>query len=190
MLRQSLWCWALLVAAGCAANKASTKPAEGPLRAYRIGPEDVLEISVWNNETVSRTVQVRPDGMISLPLINDVRADGMTPMELRGLLRMKLSHYIPNPEISVIVREVKSFKVSVVGEVTHPGRYELRGPVTILEMLAHAGGFTEFASNKITILRAGPDGVERIQFDHDDLVAGKQTDQDVYLYAGDVVVVP
>src|SRR5688572_11760634 len=132
-------CWSLVcaavLAAGCATTNKQARKEAGPLRAYRIGPEDILEVSVWNNETVSRTVQVRPDGMVSLPLINDIRAAGMTPMELRGLIRMKLAHYIPNPEVSVIVREVHSFKVSVVGEVTHPGRFVLRGPVTVLEIL-------------------------------------------------------
>jgi polysaccharide biosynthesis/export protein len=192
MTRSSWILCSLLVAAGCAANQqAKRRPDAGAMRAYRIGPEDVLEISVWNNETVSRTVQVRPDGNISLPLINDLRAAGMTPMELRGLIRMKLAHFIPSPEVSVIVREVHSFKISVVGEVAHPGRYEVRGPVTLLEILANAGGMTEFADgDEITILRTGENGVQRIEIDHSDLVKGKAVDQDLYLYAGDVVVVP
>jgi polysaccharide biosynthesis/export protein len=190
-LRWLLSC-AVLVASGCGATQqAKRRPDAGAAQAYRIGPEDVLEISVWNNETVSRTVQVRPDGMVSLPLVNDVRAAGMTPMELRGLLRMKLAHYIPNPEVSVIVREIHSAKVSVVGEVAHPGRYELRGPVTLLDIIANAGGMTEFADrDEITILRQSEQGLQRITIDHDDLVRGKPIDQDVYLYAGDVVVVP
>ena len=99
-------------------------------RDYVIGPSDVIEIAVWNNEAVSRTVPVRPDGKISLQLINDVQAAGMTPMQLRESLSQALASYVQNPEVSVIVREVHSFKVSVMGEVKEPGRFDLTGRVT------------------------------------------------------------
>ncbi|PYN55168.1 MAG: hypothetical protein DMD92_17530, partial [Candidatus Rokuibacteriota bacterium] len=93
---------------------------------YKIGPEDVLDIAVWNNTAISRMVPVRPDGKISLPLLNDVQAAGLSPMQLRDVLKKKLTEYVPSPEVSVIVREVHSFRVSVIGEIRTPGNYELR----------------------------------------------------------------
>src|SRR2546426_691193 len=124
---------------------------------YEIGPEDVLDIAVWNNTAISRTVPVRPDGKISLPLLNDVQAAGFTPMLLRNVLIKKLAEYIPAPEVSVIVREVHSIKVSVIGEVKKPGRHELKSRATVLDALAMAEGLGEFAARgRIIILR--PDG--------------------------------
>ena len=114
--------------------------ADGPDRTpveqapgYRIGPEDVLQISVWKNDALSRVVPVRPDGMISLPLLDDVPAAGLTPLELRDRLAQRLTEYIPSPEVSVIVTEVRSFKVSVLGQVAKPGRFELKSRATVLD---------------------------------------------------------
>ena len=153
--------------------------------AYRLGPEDVLQISVWKNEALSRMVTVRPDGKISLPLLNDVQASGLTALELRDVLATKFAEYIPNPEVSVIVSEVRSFKVSVIGEVTRPGRFELKSSATVLDALALAGGFTQFASrSRIVILH--PDG-KRIPFNFNKL-AGEQ--ENFYLRNGDIVLVP
>jgi polysaccharide export outer membrane protein len=133
-------------------TKSST--ADTVPRDYVIGPSDVIEIAVWNNEAVSRTVPVRPDGKISLQLINDVQAAGMTPMQLRDSLSQALASYVQNPEVSVIVREVHSFKVSVMGEVKEPGRFDLTGRVTVLDVLAMAKGLTQYADkNKIAVLR-------------------------------------
>lgn len=158
---------------------------------YRIGPEDSLSISVWKNEALSRTVPVRPDGMISLPLVNDVQAGGKTPMELRDILVQKLSEYLPNPEVSVIVAEVKSFKVSVIGEVTKPARYELKSWTTVLEALSLAGGFTTFASrNRIIILRPEGKTMKRISFNYNKLVAAGSEQEDFYLRPGDIILVP
>ena len=132
----------------------SRSTAETVPRDYVIGPSDVIEIAVWNNEAVSRTVPVRPDGKISLQLINDVQAAGMTPMQLRDSLSQALASYVQNPEVSVIVREVHSFKVSVMGEVKEPGRFDLTGRVTVLDVLAMAKGLTQYADkNKIAVLR-------------------------------------
>src|SRR5229473_2076805 len=105
---------------------------------YEIGPEDVLDIAVWNNTAISRTVPVRPDGKISLPLLNDVQAAGLTPMQLRDGLAKKLTDYMPTPEVSVIVKEVHSFKVSVLGEVKKAGQYELKSRTTVLDVVALA----------------------------------------------------
>ncbi len=119
-----------------------------------IGPEDVLDIAVWDNPAVSRTVPVRPDGKISLPLLNDVKAAGLTPSQLRQALTKALVSYMPTPSVSVIVREVHSYKVTVIGEVRTPGRYELKSQATVLDMLAMAGGLSEFAERgRIVVLR-------------------------------------
>lgn len=159
--------------------------------SYRIGPEDMLDIVVWNNTTLSRTVPVRPDGMISLPLINDVRAAGLTPMELREDLKKRLAEYIPTPEASVIVREFGSFRVSVIGEVKKPNRYDLKGRVTVLDLLAMAGGFSEFASRtRIVILRHNGDAVQRIPFDYHAIVSPNGQNQNFFLEPGDIVLVP
>jgi len=139
-----------------------------PSGSYTIGPEDLLYIGVWKNEALSRQVPVRPDGMISIPLLNDVRAAGLTPMQLREILVRRLSDYMPNPEVSVIVQEVHSPKVSVLGEVAHPGRYDLKGRTTVLDLLALAGGLTQFASrSRIVILRNEGAHANRIRFDYD-----------------------
>ncbi len=156
--------------------------------AYRIGPEDVLHVSVWKNEAMSRAVPVRPDGKISLPLLNDVQAAGLTTLELREVLTKKLAEYMPSPEVSVIVTEVRSFKVSVIGEVARPGRFELKSWTTVLDVLALAGGFTQFAArSRIVILQ--PDGktMKRIPFNYNK-IAGEQ--ENFYLRNGDIVLVP
>lgn len=160
-----------------------------PSGDYRIGPEDVLTISVWKNDALGGEMPVRPDGMISLPLLNDVQAAGLTPMELRDVLVKRLSEYMPAPEVSVIIKEIKSPKVSILGEVTHPGRYDLRGRTTVLDLLALAGGLTEFASrSRIVILRASGPGPNRIRFDY-----GKATQdgakENIELRPGDIVLV-
>ncbi|MBI4609191.1 MAG: polysaccharide biosynthesis/export family protein [Candidatus Rokubacteria bacterium] len=159
---------------------------------YRIGPEDVLDIAVWNNTAVSRTVPVRPDGKISLPLVNDIRAAGLTPMQLRDVLMKKLVEYMPQPEVSVIVREVRSFKVSVLGEVKTPGRYELRSRSTVLDVLAMAGPFSEFAArSRIIILRHdGSSSIKRIPFNYNTAISGHVNGESFFLQPGDIILVP
>src|SRR5437773_325694 len=125
---------------------AQTPAAEPPTAEYVIGPEDVLDVAVWNSPEISRTVPVRPDGKISLPLLNDVQAAGLTPMQLREALATSLTAFMPGPAVSVIVREVHSFKVTVIGKVKTAGRYEVKDRPTVLDVLALAGGLTEFAS--------------------------------------------
>lgn len=182
----------MLMSAGVAAQdppRGTRSPGEEG--DYRIGPGDVLDIVIWKDSTMSRTVVVRPDGMISLPLLNDVRAEGMTPMALRGVLMQKLSDYIPAPEAAVIVREIHSFKVSVMGEVRTPGRYELDERATVLDAIAHAGGLTEFASGgRVEILRAGEGALQRIRVKLRKAVAGKIAMERLLLQPGDTIVVP
>jgi polysaccharide export outer membrane protein len=159
--------------------------------AYRIGPEDVLQISVWKNEAVSKLVPVRPDGVVSLPLVHDVRAAGLTPMELRDILMKKLTDFMPNPEVSVIVTEVRSFKVSVIGEVQKPARYDLKAETTVLEVLALAGGFNEFAArNRIVVLRKDGKTMKRVPFNYSKVIAAGGESENFYLRSGDIVLVP
>jgi polysaccharide export outer membrane protein len=160
-----------------------------PPDVYRIGPEDTLAISVWKNGDLTRQVAVRPDGKISLPLLNDVQAAGLSALELRDVLTQKLGAYMSNPEVSVIVSDIRSFKVSIIGEVNRTGRFELRSWTTVLDLLAQAGGFTQFASrSKIVILQ--PDGktVKRIPFNYNKVAAGEQ--ENFYLRNGDIILVP
>jgi len=170
--------------AGTADNGRSTA-----IEAYRIGPEDMLLISVWKNEALSRTVTVRPDGKISLALLNDVQAAGLTALELRDNLEKRLAEFIPSPEVSVIVSEVRSFKVSVIGEVVRAGRFELKSRTTVVDALAMAGGFTQFATrSKIVILRPEGTAMKRIPFNYNKLLAGEQ--ETIDLRNGDIVLVP
>jgi len=158
---------------------------------YKIGPEDLLDIAVWNNTAMSRAVPVRPDGKISLPLLNDVQAAGLTPMQLRDVLAGKLTAYIPRPEVSVIVREVHSFKVSVLGEVRKAGQYELKSRATVLDLIALAGGLTPFASpSRILVLRQEGTTTTRIPFNYKKVISSAPPREDVVLQPGDVIVVP
>jgi len=179
--------------AAAPAEESGSRPASEQ-GDYRIGPEDVLDIAVWNNTAISRTVPVRPDGKISLPLLNDVQAAGLTPMQLRDVLIKKLAEYTPTPEVSVIIREVHSFKVSVIGEVKKPGRHELKNRATVLDALAMAEGLGEFASRgRIVILRQEGNTLKRIPFNYNKVVSANGANgemENFLLQPGDIVVVP
>ena len=139
---------------------------------------------------MSRTTPVRPDGMISLPLFNDIQAAGLTPMQLRKTIATKLTEYLPNPEVSVIVREVNHFKISVLGEVKKPGRYDFKGQATVLDAIAMAGGLSDFAArSKITILRNENGTSKRIPVNYNKIVSAAEQG-DVRLRPGDIVLVP
>lgn len=188
----------LVVTAGTA--RAGDKVVPRNLSGYRIGPEDTLAISVWQNAELSRVVPVRPDGKISLPLLNDIQAAGLTPMELRESIREKLVEYVPAAEVSVIVGGVESFKVSVLGNVQRPDRYRLRSPTTVLDALALAGGLQEYAdANRIVVLRPEPFFVQgretgqtfkRFHFNYKRVIAAGGESQNFALQPGDIVVVP
>jgi polysaccharide export outer membrane protein len=157
---------------------------------YKIGPEDTLEISVWKNEDLSRTVVVRPDGKISLPLLNDLQAGGLTPLQLRDVLIKGYSAYQPEPEVAVIVHEIHSMKVSVIGGVKTPGQYELKSQTTVLEALALAGGFSDFAKkDQIIVLRRGPRTTLRLPFNYSKVALDGQ-EENFFLQSGDTIVVP
>jgi len=185
------------------AQQASVKsaPAKTPLAApavgvpvasdYIIGPEDVLQISIWKNETMSRTLPVRPDGKISIPLLHDITAAGLTPLQLRDKIAAALAEFMPNPEVSVSVMQVNSYRVSVLGEVQKPGVLQLKAPTTVLEALALAGGFRDFASpSKIVIFRKDASGqTQKLRFNYNRAV-GSAGEDNIALKSGDVVVVP
>ena len=157
--------------------------------SFRIGAEDILDVQVWKNAELSRVVPVRPDGKISLPLVNDIQAAGLTASELREQVTQRLSEFIPSPEVSVIVREVHSPKVSVVGNVKMPGHYELKSAATVLDLLARAQGLTEFADRgRIVVLRQNGPGTTRIPFNYSRVANSEQ--ENFYVRPGDVIVVP
>lgn len=159
---------------------------------YVIGPADVLEVAVWQNVLISRIVPVRPDGRISLPVLNDVQAAGLTPMQLQAFLNKALAGYIQTPEVSVIVREVHSFMVSVIGHVKTPGRYELASRVTVLDALAMAGGLTEYADRgRIIILRREGEVTEQIPFAYDKLTpgTGSKGQENFFVQRDDIILV-
>jgi polysaccharide export outer membrane protein len=182
----------------CFAEQPQPESGSCPVK-YVIGPEDILDIAVWNNAEITRTVPVRPDGKISLPLLNDVQAAGLTPMQLRETLMTALTEYIPSPAVSVLVREIHSFKVTVIGQVKKPGRYELKDRATVLDVLAMAEGLTEYASrDRIVVLRQGPTTMRQVPFPYDKLTAkngsrngSKSHGPDNFcVQPGDVIVVP
>ena len=159
---------------------------------YVIGPADVLEIAVWQNTLISRTIPVRPDGKISIPVLNDVQAAGLTPMQLQASLIKALAAFIQTPEVSVIVREVHSFNVSVLGHVKTPGRYEMTSRVTVLDALAMAGGLTEYADRGgIVILRRDGTATKQILFAYDKLTPGNGSKSQVNLFVepDDIIMV-
>jgi polysaccharide export outer membrane protein len=158
---------------------------------YRLGPGDKLRIEVYKDPQLSQSVQVRPDGKITLPLIGDLDATNRTPIELRDTIAKSLKEYITNPTVTVIVVEALASQIYVMGEVTHPGTMQLHGPTTILQALAMAGGFKEFANTKdVKVLRpkAGGNNVETLRFNYKDVINGDA--KPFYLRSGDTVIVP
>jgi polysaccharide export outer membrane protein len=188
----TLFACASMAAARPSAQNPPQPLAEGCRGEYVIGPEDVLDIAVWDNAALTRTVSVRPDGKISLPLLHDVQAAGLTPMQLQEKLATALGEFMPNPEVSVTVSDVRSYRISVLGEVQKPGVLQLKSDTTVLEALALAGGFRDFASpSKIMILRKNGDGqTQKIPFNYNRVVKDNRSDGNVLLKSGDVVVVP
>jgi len=160
---------------------------------YTIGPEDILEISVWRNADLSKIVEVRPDGRISLPLIGDVTAVGRTASQLADTISAKLKDYKENPQVSIVVKEVHSYVIYVLGEVAHPGKFPLKSKTTLLQAVTIAGGFTPVAArNKIVVFRFAESGEKdvKIKASYDDIVLRDAGGQNVLLKPGDTIVVP
>jgi polysaccharide export outer membrane protein len=158
---------------------------------YRIGPQDVLRIDVWKEAEISRTVPVRPDGKISLPLLNDVQAAGLTAMQLSNNIADGLKKYISSPQVTVSVSEINSRRIYVTGEVTRPSAFPLLPNMTVLQALSSSGGFTQFARlKKIYVLRMKDGKQEKYPFNYKEAVEGKRPEQNILLQPGDVIVVP
>ncbi|MGH6635077.1 MAG: polysaccharide biosynthesis/export family protein [Gammaproteobacteria bacterium] len=181
----------------CASLSPSAMAAEGsapgrtPPSDYRIGPEDMLEISVWREEDLQRQVLVRPDGKISFPLAGDIQAAGRTTDQVQQDISQKLQRYIPEPVVTVTVATVGGNKIYVIGQVNNPGAYVIGRYVDVLQALTVAGGLTPFASeNKIKVLRREGGQEIVLPFEYADVKKGKNLEQNVILQGGDTVVVP
>jgi polysaccharide export outer membrane protein len=158
---------------------------------YVIGPEDVLFIHVWKEETLSRTVPVRMDGKISLPLIDDVQAAGYTPLQLKEILTQRLKGFIDAPVVSVVVSDANSFKVYVSGEVKSPGVHRLRSETSLLQFIIMVGGFTEWANQKkILIIRKENGKEKRMIVNYKKIMKGDAPDSNIILKSGDTIIVP
>ena len=158
---------------------------------YVIGAEDVIEISVWREPELGVRATVRPDGKIGIRLLNDVQAGGLTTKQLKEYLRESFSQYVTDPVVSVIVTEVHSQMVHVIGNVARPGLYPLGGPLTVVELLARAGGLSDFAKKEnITIVRSEAGKTRRMMFNYKSFVQGQNLQQNLELRNGDVVIVP
>ena len=158
---------------------------------YVIGSQDMLDISVWREPDFSRTVPVRPDGKISLPLLNDMQAAGLTPSQLAAELTTSLNKFVTNPQVTIMVTQINSQRFYVLGEAARPGAYTLIPDMTILQALSNAGGFTTYAnSKKIYLLRQENGKQQKLLFNYKDVIAGKRSEQNIALKNGDTIVVP
>jgi len=177
-----------------AANGGTDAPAAKPAATdynYIIGPEDELIVNVWRETDLSRTVPVRPDGKISLPLLNDVQASGLTPMQLGFEITTRLKKFIADPQVTIIVGRVNSQRIYIVGEVNHAGAFALVPSMTVLEALSSAGGCTAFAKQtKIYILRQESGQEIRRPFNYKEVLGGQRMEQNILLKSGDTIVVP
>jgi len=158
---------------------------------YLIGAGDVVEIVVWKEPDLSRTVRVRPDGKISLPLVDDIQASQSTLLRLKERITEALAAYVDHPAVYVMLQENRSNKIYIIGKVNAPGEYVLERDTTVLQAIATAGSFTEWAKkDDIVILRRGPQGPFRIEFDYDRVISGKDIEQNILLNPDDLIIVP
>ena len=170
---------------GGAPTAATTDPK------YVIGPQDVLDINVWKEPTISRTVPVRPDGKISLPLLNDIQAAGLTPQKLGQEITADLHKYLENPQVTVIVTAINSRRIYILGEVNRSGTFQMLPNMTVLQALSDAGGFTPFAKLKnIYVLRTVNGRQEKLPFNYKDVLKGEKAQENILLLPGDTIVVP
>ncbi|NIM98710.1 MAG: sugar ABC transporter substrate-binding protein, partial [candidate division Zixibacteria bacterium] len=158
---------------------------------YVIGQGDVLEVFVWRNENLSRQIVVRPDGKISLPLLQDVQAEGLTVIQLRDEVARRYSEFVNNPRVTVIVSEIRSLKVSVLGRVARPGVYPVTGNTTLVEVISMAGGFTEWANTRrITVITREGVKEKKITVNYKKIISGRDPRQNIILKRGDTIIVP
>jgi polysaccharide biosynthesis/export protein len=173
------------------APPAATEPAAAVPPDYVIGADDVLSIVFWEQANHGGEVIVRPDGKITLPLINDVQAAGLTPEQLRQHIVTASARYLRDPNVTVVVKQTNSRRVYVTGRVNKPGTYVLTTPITVLQMLALAGGIGEFAKkDRIVVMRTEGDRTASHKFNYGDVIAGKKLEQNILLRPGDTIIVP
>jgi len=187
--------WAIpfmvLIALVFAPLSTAQEQADHPVEGYVVGPGDVLDISVWKDEALNKRVTVLPDGRISFPLIGEITAGGKTVAELAKELEDKLGRFVPGVNLSLMVHQVNSMLIYVIGRVNNPGRLVLNTEVNVLQALAMAGGLNPFAKrSKIKIFRKKPEQTELFNFDYDDVAQGLGLEQNIQLRRGDVIVVP
>lgn len=188
VLAMTLWLVASAVAAPAAEMKIKTD--EEPDDAYAIGVGDLLEISVWKNPDLSVTVPVRPDGRISVPLVGEIKAAGMTPLALRQSLTDGYREYVTAPEVAVLVKEIRSQKVFVTGEVAAPGSFDLQPKAKLMQIIAMAGGLTPYAKGRVIILRDRGGRERRYELDLGAIISGRRPQDNLTLQPGDTLVVP
>jgi polysaccharide export outer membrane protein len=170
---------------------APTAPVLAVIPDYLIGSEDVLSIVFWRDKEMSTEAVVRPDGKITLPLLNEVRAAGLTPGQLKDLLVEESKKYVEDPNVSVVVKQINSRKVFITGEIGKPGPYPLMAPTTIMQLLVVAGGLRDYAkSEKITIMRNENGKATSIRFNYKEFVKNKNLKQNIELKPGDTIIVP
>ena len=181
------------------APAATAKPAGAPVlpagvtapAGFVLGPDDQLNIVYWREKDMSAEVVVRPDGMISLPLLNEVKAAGLTPEELRAAITQGASKFVEDPTVSVVVKAINSRKVFITGSVAKPGPYPLAGPMTVLQLITNAGGLAEYANKKNIVIVRKENGKETTRrFNYEDVMKGKNMAQNIELQPGDSVIVP
>lgn len=186
----------LVIGCTSVSKEALNEVAKPVAKEFLLGPEDVLEVTVWRNQDLSRTVVVRPDGKISLPLVGDVQASGLSASQVAEKIAARLTEFKENPNVSVSVREVNSYFVYVLGEVQRPGKYPVKSYATVLQGVSLAGGFTNFAAkNRMAVLRtvtksSGDQHQIRIPVPYDELVSGRGEIENFILKSGDTIVVP
>lgn len=174
-----------------AVKPAPAAQVTGGEEEYKIGPQDVLRIDVWKEPEITRTVPVRPDGKISLPLLNDVQAAGLTAGQLSAFITEGLKKFINSPQVTVSVSEINSRRVYVTGEVAHAGAFPLLPNMTVLQALSSSGGFTQFAKVKAIYVLRTEDGKQvKHPFNYKEVLAGRSQEQNITLQPGDVIVVP
>jgi polysaccharide biosynthesis/export protein len=185
----------ILLACNHQSIKASGSTAESKSfqsdTAFIIGPADVLEIVVMKEPDLSKTIPVRPDGKILLPLVNEVQAAGKTPVQLQSDLEKAFSKFYEQVTVSVLVREINSYKFSITGKVKNPGTYKMSADTTLLEAISMAGGFVEFAStNSIKVFRKGSENSKSIRIKYSKIISGKDPSQNIIIKPGDTIIVP